>query len=203
MYKKKGLCFRVYYNKLIKRNKLIKYWVFFGGEFKLNFKLNYNFFSIVYSNNLYISLNKLILCIKNILPLFINISFLKGKVLFITSKWLYSKIIYNKFYLSLTKELLYVKTGIFSNFSKLSDIFFNNIDFRTNPSILIFFFFKDKDYLILEAKKKKIITVGLINTRVNSTIIDYPIMLNSEHFYTNYFFSKFLFKLIFLEKNVI
>jgi hypothetical protein len=33
---------------------------------------------------------------------------------------------------------------------------------------------------------------------VNPIIVDYPIFIKSDHFYANYFFSKFLFKLIFL-----
>lgn len=191
----------MYYNKLIKRNKLVKYWLFFGGKFKLNFQLNLNFFSVIYNFNLYSNLNKLLFSIKNVIPLFLNISYSKGTVIFIASKWLYSKIIYNKLYLSLIKELVYQQSGIFSNFSRISEFCFQKLNFNKNPCILVFFFFKEKDYLILEAKKKKIPTVGLIGKKVNSIIVDYPIFVNSDHFYVNYFFSKFLFKLIFLGKN--
>lgn len=145
----------MYYNKLIKRGKLIKYWTFFGGEFKSSFKFNYNFFSVIYGVNFYINFNKLIFSIKNILPVFLSASLSKGKILFVATKWLYSKIIHNKFYLSLTKELIYEKSGVFSNFSYLNNEFFNKLDFNKNPSLLIFFSLQDKDLLVFEARKKK------------------------------------------------
>ena len=144
----------MYYNKLIKRNKLIKYWLFFGGALRLNFKLNFNFFSVIYNLNLYSNLNKLIFSIKNVIPLFLSISYAKGNIVFVASKWVYSKIIYNKTYLCLVKELMYQQPGIFSNFSRISDFCFKKLNFNKNPSVLVFFFFKEKDYLILEAKKK-------------------------------------------------
>lgn len=96
---------------------------------------------------------------------------------------------------------MYQQPGIFSNFSRISDFCFKKLNFNKNPSVLVFFFFKEKDYLILEAKKKKIPTVGLIEQKINSSIVDYPIFLNSNYFYVNYFFSKFLFKLLFLGRN--
>jgi ribosomal protein S2 len=128
-------------------------------------------------------------------------SYIKGKVLFVATKWLYSRIIYDRSYLSLPKELIYRKPGVFSNFSYLSDIFFEDLDFNKNPSVLVFFRIKDKDYLVLEAKKKKIPIVGLISSKTNSLMVDYPIFINSEHFHATYFFSRFLFKLIFVGKN--
>ena len=119
----------------------------------------------------------------------------------IAARWLYSKVIYNKAYLSLPKELIYRKAGVFSNFSILSDSFFSNLDLNKNPLILVFFSIKNKDYLVLEAKKKKIPIVGLISSKTNSFIVDYPIFINSDHFHATYFFSRFLFKLIFTKNN--
>jgi hypothetical protein len=115
---------------------------------KLNFKLNFNFFSVIYNANLYANFNKLLFSIKNVLPLFISVSCTKGKFLFVASQWLYSKIIYDKSYLSLTKELVYQQSGVFSNFSRISEFCFKKLDFDKNPSVLIFFFFKEKEHLI-------------------------------------------------------
>ena len=190
----------MYYNQLIKRGKLIKYWIFFGGEFKSSFKINYNYFSVIYLTNVYFNFNKLIFSIKNVLPFLLNISCVKGKIIFVATKWLYSKIIYHPFYLSLIKDLVYRNPGIFSNISYLKDLFFNKLDFNTIPTVLIFFYFKDKDYLLREAKKKKIPVIGLIGSKTKVTLIDYPIFINTDYFYVSYFFSKFLFKFIFLAK---
>jgi len=97
--------------------------------------------------------------------------------------------------------LIYQQSGIFSNFSRISEFCFQKLNFNKNPSILVFFFFKKKDYLILEAKKKKKQTFGLIGKRINLIVVNFLFFVNSDHFYVNYFFSKFLFKLIFLGKN--
>lgn len=145
----------MYYNQLIKRGRLVKYWMFWGGSLSMSFKFNYNFFSIIYKINFFNNINKLIFSIKNLLPLCLNISYLKGKILFVASKCLYSKILRNNIFLSLTKELIYWKPGVFSNFSCLSENFFNKLDFKKNPAILIFFSYRDNDYLVMEAKKKK------------------------------------------------
>ncbi len=191
----------MYYNQIIKRGKLIKYWIFFGGDLRITFKYNYNYFSVLYLANVFININKLIFSIKNVLPLLFNISNAKGKIIFVATKWLYSKIIYHRFYLSLIKDLVYRKPGVFSNISYLKDQFFNKLDFNKIPTILIFFYFNDKDYLLHEAKKKKIPIVGLVSSKNTVTLVDYPIFVNTDYFYVSYFFSKFLFKLILLGKH--
>ena len=145
--------------------------------------------------------NKLIFSIKNILPLILNISRVKGQIIFIATKWLYSKILYQNFFLSLVKDFVYRNSGIFSNISYLKEIVFNKLDFNKIPTLLIFFYFKDKNYLLQEAKKKKIPIIGLVSSKTKSLLVDYPIFVNSDYFYVSYFFSKFLFKLIILGKK--
>jgi len=191
----------MYYNQLIKRGKLIKYWIFFGGDLKTTFKYNYDYLITLYVSNVYINLNKLIFSIKNVLPVLCNVSNSKGQIIFVATKWFYSKVIYQGFFLSLIKHLVFRKPGVFSNLSYLKDQFFNKLDFNRLPSILIFFYLKDKDFLLKEAKKKKIPVIGLVGPTAEAILVDYPIFINTNFFYVSYFFSKFLFKLIVLAKQ--
>ena len=75
------------------------------------------------------------------------------------------------------------------------------MDFNRLPTILIFFYLKDKDFLLKEAKKKKIPVIGLVGPTSEAILVDYPIFINTNFFYVSYFFSKFLFKLIVLAKQ--
>lgn len=154
----------------------------------------------MYSSNFFINFKKLIFSLKNILPLFLYRLKRKGKVMFITGNELYSKTVYNLSYLSSIKELVDCKLGIFSNFFRLRTTFFKKLDFNSFPAILVFFCFEKKDSLLLEAKKKKIPIVGLVASKENSSLVDYPVFLNSEYFHSIYFFSRFLFRLIILGK---
>ena len=111
---------------------------------------------------------------------------------------MYSKSIYNKEYLSIVKNLVTTKIigGIFSNFK-----FFWSQNWIINPTVLIIFSFKEKSFIIKEAKRKNIPIISLIEQKTNTTLIDYPILLNSSYFHSVFFFSKFLFKFIFLLKK--
>jgi hypothetical protein len=44
-------------------------------------------------------------------------------------------------------------------------------------------------------------TIGLSSVSNNSTLIDYPLLLNASAFHTIYFINKFFFKIIFLNKK--
>ena len=108
---------------------------------------------------------------------------------------------YNKGYLSIIKSLVIKKTigGIFSNFK-----FFWSKNWIINPTVLIIFSEKkkrNKSFIITEAKRKNIPIISFIEQKTNTNLIDYPILLNSSYFHNVYFFSKFLFKIIFLFKK--
>ena len=60
--------------------------MFFGGKIKTSFKFNYNFFSVIYNNNMYINFNKLFFLIKSLLPIFFSVFLTQGKILFIATK---------------------------------------------------------------------------------------------------------------------
>lgn len=190
----------MYSKKLIKLKKLKKFWIFFSGNLKTTFKVNYLFINYLYNNGCFNDLKILVLLIKRLLPLFFNISKKKGNVLFVSSRCLYSKTIFKNNYNVYGKELIQSKPGVLSNFSITSYSSFQKIDFKKTPSVLIFFNYIRNTYLLKEGKNKNIPIVGLICSKDNSNIIDYPIILNSVYFYTIYFFNKLLFKIISLSR---
>jgi ribosomal protein S2 len=190
----------MYYNKLILRKRLVQFWIFLGNNYRNIFKINYQLFNIIYNKYCVINYKNLILNFKQILPMFINISQLDGNILFVSSKFLYCQTIYNKFYYSLIKKFIYTKIGIFTNFcnnnyqwSKLLDCYFN-------PSCIIVFNLQNNNLLILEAKKKNIPIIGVVQLNSNICLVDYPISINCLYFYAIYFISKLFFKLILLNK---
>lgn len=194
---------KAYYKKLVQHKKLIKFFVFFGQNIKSIFKVNYEFLSILYNKKCFLNMNKLLSCIKKIFPLFLNISKKNSNLLFISTHFLYSQTIYNKYYFHIIKELLNKKLGVFTNFSIIGYDFFKKLNFKYNPCFLIFLELKQDISLLVESKKKNIPTIALVNIDLNSCLIDYPLCVNSSYFYTIYFFSKFLFKLILLNKHEI
>jgi len=145
--------FSMYYNKLIKRNRLIKFWIFFGGNY--SYRFNYKFLNTFYDKCFFFNLKYLFSSLKRVLPLFLNISNLNGRFLFVSENWLFCKSCYDKTYLSFIKNLIIKKSGgMFSNFSFFSYQFLKGLDFKINPVLLVFFSFKEKFFLVKEAKKK-------------------------------------------------
>jgi ribosomal protein S2 len=140
--------------------------------------------------------------VKALLPVFLNLSENKASnVLFVATKALYSKSVFLNEYKSLVKRVSNRKPGVFTNFSICGMSIFNKLDFKNIPSILVFFYFEEKDPIFLEAKKKCIPVVSFIDSKVNPVGVDYPVVVNTGYFYTAYFFSKFLFNLLRLKKN--
>ena len=189
-----------YYKKLVNRKKLIKFWVFFGNNYKNIFKSNFQNINILYTNYYFLDIKKLVLSLKNILPIFINMVKCKGNLLFVSTKFLYHQTIYKNHYFSIIKKLINVKSGIFTNFSVSSYKSFKQLDFKLNPSLAIFFSLKNNNTLLMESKKKNIPIIGLLTPNINSYLIEYPLFINSLYFYTIFFFHKFFFKIILLNK---
>lgn len=139
---------------------------------------------------------------KKILPLFLKISLRNGKFLFITTKWLYSKTVYNKSEAFIENSMCQkLNNVVFSNFSFYSFKFITKLSFKSNPVVLVFFSIIKNDFLILSAKKKDLPIIGLTSLRLNTSLIDYPLVINSQYFHSIYFFSKLLFKLVFMKKK--
>jgi ribosomal protein S2 len=184
------------YKKLIHRKKLIQFWIFYSGSLKSTFKINYQFLTLFYNDGCFLDFKNLSFYIKKLLPLFLDSMKNKEQFLFVATTGIYSKNIISNSYLSFVKNLNRSKSGLFTNFSAINFQVFTKFKLKLNPSVLILFYFNEPNFLIFEAKKKKIPLVGLINTQTNSNLLDYPITINPVFFYNIYFFSKFFFKLI-------
>lgn len=188
------------YKALILRVKLKKIWILFNSLGSI-YKFNYKFVNTFYLGSCFINYKMLLSNIKKILPLFLKMSLRNGKFLFITTKWLYSKTVCKKntFFIENSKRQQ-LNNVVFSNFSFYSFRFITKLSFKFNPVILIFFSIIKNDFLILGAKKKDLPIVGLVPLKLNTFLVDYPLIINSEYFHSSYFFSKFLFKLFFTKK---
>ena len=158
------------------------------------FKINYMFFHSLYSVNCFTDINYLLLSIKRVIPLLLSVINSKTDLLFIGTRFLYSKTMSKKIFL--THQLTIRNPGIFSNFSITSFYTMYKIALKDLPKIIFFFFLKENDSLLKEAKIKNIPIVALVSSKDNLMLIDYPIMIDSSYFSTIYFFSLFYFRLL-------
>lgn len=184
----------MYYIKLLKKTILKKYWVFFCGNFKNIFPINYMFFNSLYSVHCFTDIKTLLISIKRVIPLLVSIIKTKIDSLFIGTRFLYSKTISLKLFL--THQLTVRNPGIFSNFSITSFYTMYKIALNSLPKLIFFLYLQENDSLVKEAKIKNIPIIALVNSKDNSCLIDYPIMIGSSYFYTIYFFSLFYFRFL-------
>jgi hypothetical protein len=87
-----------YLKKLLKKNKLVKYWLFFNSGFNNAFKINQYFYSVVYSGGCFVDFFKILDGVKKVVPLFFSLVCLNNKrsyFLFIASRYLYANTILN------------------------------------------------------------------------------------------------------------
>lgn len=181
--------------KIISRKKLIKFWLFYSGNLKKIFKTNYQYLTVFYNKSCFLNLKNLSFSIKKLLPLFLDIVKNKEQFLFSSTSGLYSKSMTSNKYSSFVRDLNFPnKGGSFTNFASISFQLFTKSKF--NPSVLILFYFNDPNFLVFEAKKKKIPLIGLVQSKNNSKLLEYPIFINGAFFFNVYFFSKLFFKLI-------
>lgn len=188
------------YKYLIKKKKLIKFWIYLGKNINTIFSSNYQFLNILYNKNCFLNFSLLLLQIKNIVPLFFNITQLNSNLLFLGSKFFYMQTIYNEFCFSIIKNVISTKPGVFTNFSITNSNNFFFLDFYFNPCIIIMCQTISSLTILIESKKKQIPIIGIVNLNSNTNLIDYPLITNTIYFYTIFFFSKFFFKLILLIK---
>lgn len=189
-----------YLKKLLKKHKLVDYWLFFNGGFKCVFKVNLFFYSLGYNKGCLIDLFHIVDSLKKLVPFFFGISKLGGFFLFVASQFLYAKTAYTSNSTLLTKKITYRSPGILSNFAITCNTVFNKLDYKINPSGVIFFSSIKTNYLLEETKIKNIPTIALLTGDTNSNLVDYPICINSIYFHSIYFFISFFFKLVLFGK---
>ena len=129
----------MYYSKIIKKIILRKYAIILCGHTKNLFKTNYYFMNSFYSSNCFTDINILIIAIKKIIPLLMSI-LKKRNLLFIGTRFLYSKTISNSIFLS--HKLVIRKPGIFSNFSITSFYSMYKVALKKIPNVIFFFYLK-------------------------------------------------------------
>jgi ribosomal protein S2 len=168
--------------------------LFWGGNIKSSFPINYALLTTVYTTKCFTHINLLILTIKRLIPTVASTVKTKNDILFIGTRFLYSKTVSNVNFL--THQLITRNPGIFSNFSITSFYTMNGVAIKRLPTMLFFFYVKKTDYLLKEAKLKNIPVLALIDSKLNSTLVDYPIAVDSSYFHTLYFFSLFFFRLL-------
>lgn len=143
--------------------------------------------------NCFTHINLLIFTIKRLIPTVASIVKTKNDILFIGTRFLYSKTVSNVSFL--THQLITRNPGIFSNFSITSFYYMNGVSTKRLPTVIFFFYVKKTDYLLKEAKLKNIPVLALINSKTNSTLVDYPVVVDTSYFHTLYFFSLFFFRI--------
>jgi ribosomal protein S2 len=184
-----------YYGRLIKKNNLKNFWCFSGNSFKNIFPINYKFIFCFYKKTIFFDLVFFISIVRKIAPILNSIINNKGEFLFVGTKSIYCQTVYrNK--VDFIPKLLESNVGIFTNFKLNGFKSFKNFRVFKNPSIILFYQILDSNFLLVEAKKKNIPVVGLLESNSKSHLIDYPIFLNSFYFYNIYIFSRFFFNYI-------
>lgn len=190
----------LYKSYLIRRTELIKFWSFFGFDFKYIFRINYKFLYLFYNKFCFIKFKLLVKYIYKLIPLFLNLQNKNGNILYVLTKAIYSQTIISNFYFPYRKELFLSSNIAYKKFSikKKVDYNFWNWNFLDNwkkkPSFI--FFWCKKNNLVIESKKKNIPIISIIKINENSQLIDFPIFVNHFSFYLLYFFNKFLYKLL-------
>jgi hypothetical protein len=183
----------LYYKKLLMRKKLVKYWLFFNGSLGRVFKSSYMFFGITNKNSCFLNLSFLIGGIKKLTPLFLMLSKTGGNVCFVTVDYMYGMVVATSMF---TKQLIFAREGVFTNFAARSYALFHSLDFLLNPAVVIFLNQKRTCGLLYETRIKNIPTVALVVPGFNIGFVEYPIFVNSVYFYTVYFFTRFFYKFL-------
>ena len=143
-----------YYNKLIKKTKLLNFWTFSGIELKSIFLFNYKSIIFFYRQNVFVEYSNCVSVIKSIFPILNSIIDNQARVLFVGTQCFYTQSFFqpkSKF----VSKLIERKVGGVTNFILEGFKFFNNTTFKKNSSLIIFFNISMNDFLLIESKKKK------------------------------------------------
>jgi hypothetical protein len=134
------------------------------------------------------------LSIKKVLPIFNYLTNNLSSILLIGSNSIYSQTIYLDKAYYVTSKIPNIKVGTLTNFSSQNFSLSNYLELNYKPNNIFFLNLKNNFFLLREAKKKKIPTVGLITGTLNSSLIDYSIFINSLYFYNIYIITKLFFR---------
>lgn len=187
----------LYYNKLISRTLLLKFWVFSGTDIKNIFVSNYKLLNFLYKKKSIVDFDNLLFGIKKLIPIFKTLCAASTNILFFSSNSVYNQTLHSEISFQKASILKDWKVGTLSNFSLQGFHLFNHQNLNIQPSIVICLNFQENSLLLLESKSKNLPTIGLVNEKINSNLLDYSINLDSNYFYNLYFFTKFFFRYFF------
>ena len=183
------------YKKLVKRKKLVRFWLFFMGGVKKIFKMNFIYLDVIYGDNGIGSFSYINRAFKKVLSFFLSVQNRNSNYLFISSQ-LFIKSININDYVVVTKKIVGIWPGIFSNFFITNSYVFNKLDFKVNPTVIVSNDYRSHTCLVEETRLKKIPIIALVSSKINTSFIEYPIVVNSIHFFTMYFFTRIFFKIM-------
>jgi len=178
---------KMLFRKLVRYNKIFKVWSLVGGCIKKVYKVNFFFLIGVYSKQCFFEFKYLYLTVKRYA--FLLLQWASNRKLFIGGSvaYSYAQKQYNP--VNYSKCLVGAEVGMLSNF-------YGNINIgrvrKSLPDVFIFLQLKKKLPLLCELKRTKNIVVGLVNVKENGCLVDYPIVANTEYFYSSYFFCRLL-----------
>ena len=156
--------------------------------------MNYKFIISFYNTKSIICFERLIVGIKKVLPLFNHFMNNLNFILLIGSNSIYSQTIYLEKTCNKTTKLKNNKVGTLTNFSSQGFCLFAHLEVNYKPISVLFLNCQNNFFLLCEAKKKKIPTIGLMADTLNSSLVDYSVYLNSLYFYNVYILTKFFFR---------
>jgi hypothetical protein len=117
-----------------------------------------------------------------------------SSILLVGSNYIYSQTIYLEKAYDISTKLLINKVGTLTNFSLQGFCLSKYLELNYKPTTILFFSSQKNFFLLRESKKKKIPIIGMLSDNLNSSLIDYPVYLNSLYFYNVYIITKFFFR---------
>ena len=129
-------------------------------------------------------------CCKYVFPLLVYCQRLQKSIIFIGTDYIFVKTLLN--HMTCHETLIVGHSGIFSNITSL-----NTGNIRKIPALAIFFSMDKNRLLLIDIKKKNIPVISFLKHNDSSVLIDYPIFVNNNFFYTVYFFSQYIYKLFY------
>jgi hypothetical protein len=138
--------------------------------------------------------------LKKLVPMFFSVSKVCGFFVFVASKFIYANSVHDIKSVIHTKKITYQTPSFISNFTQACKTDLHTLDYKYNPSGVIFFSIINNTCLLEATKLKNIPTIGLISGKTNAGLVDYSLCINSIYFHSVYFFIIFFFKLVVVGK---
>ena len=169
----------MFLKKKINKSILIKYWMVISNVECGLFKLNYTSLSFFCGNFFFLNVLKIWYNISYVIPFIFSIIHQRKKITFS-----YLPIIsFRKPSLFKYKDLL-----------KLCGI-------SELPMLVFLFNLKYQGSLLIDLKRSYIPSLGILAVNENVSLIDFPIYVNKNFFYTTYLINLIFFKLIILKNS--